>query len=203
MNSAPRILIIALALTGWVVAEKPVKPPLTKYRPLWDNSPFTTKPVGPGVIEEENPLEDYALGGVSPIVGGYRVTLLNKKTPEERIIVNSDRPSGGYKILSVIRKSGDPLGTVVNMSIGSKTGTVSFDEKLLTLAPPPAPAKPQAAPGAPPQPGQPQQPQLQPGQTPPRQPRPRVVPPPTPTTPQAQPTQNTQRSDRPERRGGR
>jgi len=199
--AAPRILLLALAFTGWAAADLPKKAPITKYTGLWTNSPFTSKPPPPEAGPAVNPLEDYALCGVSPVTAGYRVTLLNKKKPEERIIVETDRPSDGFKILSVTRKPGDPLGTVVRMMSGSITGTVSFDEKLLTLAAPPA-AKPppQAPPGV-----VPGQPQLQPGQMPQRQPRPRVVPPPMPQTPQPQqqPVQANPNNQRPIRRAGR
>ncbi len=128
---------------------------------------------------EGNPLEDYALIGVSPIAGGYRVSLINKKNPEERMIVDTDNPAAKFKILNVTRKPGDPLGTVVRLSTGTVTGTVTYDDKLLTLVA--APAK--APPGQPPQPGQPPgtpQPQPQPNNPAQRQPRPRVVPPPAP-----------------------
>lgn len=195
MKPVPSILLAAFALIGTVAADVPVKAPPTKYRTLWENSPFTSKPPPPEEGPISNPLEDYALGGVSPTTSGYRVTLLNKKKPEERITVDSDSTKSGFKILEVTRKSGDPLGTIVRMSSGALTGTVSFDEKLLTLAAPPAPAKtqPAAQPGQPPVPA----PNNQPG-IPQRQPRPRVVPPPTP---QAQPQQvspstNNQRPDR-------
>lgn len=210
MKPAPSILLATLALTGWVAADLPVKAPPTKYRNLWENSPFTSKPPPPEEGPVANPLEDYALGGVSPISGGYRVTLLNKKKPEERITVDSDSTKSGFKILAVTRKTGDPLGTVVRMSSGALTGTVSFDEKLLTIAPPPAAPK-QAQPGQPP--NIPGMPQLQPGQVPQRQPRPRVVPPPAPqgqpqVQPQVQPQQQGQstqggRSDRSDRRDRR
>lgn len=208
MSTASRILLLTLAITGWVVAKPPVKQPLQAYSSLWTNSPFTSKPPPPGPAEVANPLEDYALLGVSPISGGYRVTLINKKKPEERVTVDSDRPSkDGFKVLAVERKSGDPLGTVVRMMSGTVTGTIAFDDKLLTVAAPPAAkaatAKPQVLPGRPPQP------QIQPGQMPQRQPRPRVVPPPAPGVqpqpqpqlqPQAQPAQINTRQDR---RGGR
>lgn len=159
---------------------------------------------------EGNPLEDYALIGVSPIAGGYRVSLINKKNPEERLLVDTDNPAAKFKILNVTRKPGDPLGTVVRLSTGTVTGTVTYDDKLLTLVAAPAKA---AAPGQPPQPGQPPgaqppQPQPNPGQ---RQPRPRVVPPPTPVPgvqqgqpqqiPQVQQGQPGQQNNmRPERR---
>lgn len=195
MKPVPSILLAAFAFIGTVAADVPVKAPPTKYRTLWENSPFTSKPppIPDGPVA--NPLEDYALGGVSPTTSGYRVTLLNKKKPEERITVDSDSTKSGFKILEVTRKAGDPLGTIVRMSSGALTGTVSFDDKLLTLAPPPAPAKtqPAAQPGQPPIPTANNQPGI-----PQRQPRPRVVPPPTP---QAQPQQvspadNNQRPDR-------
>lgn len=202
MHPALRTLLLTPALAGWAAADLPQKAPLMKYTGLWTNSPFTSKPPPPEQGPAANPLEDYALGGVSPISSGYRVTLLNKKKPEERIVVDSDKPKDGFKILAVTRKAGDPLGTVVRMSSGALTGTVAFDEALLKLAPPPAATpKPQLPPGVQPQPGQP------PGQPAQRQPRPRVVPPPTPANPQAQPqaatphppgqpVQNTPRPDR-------
>jgi hypothetical protein len=176
------MFLLAPALVGWAAADLPKKAPLAKYSGLWVNSPFTSKPPPPTQGPEANPLEDYALAGVSPISSGYRVTLLNKKKPDERITVDSDKPSGGFKILAVTRKPGEPLGTVVRMSSGSVTGSVAFDEKLLTLTPPPAanPAPQAAPPGVQPQPPQ------QPGQPPQRQPRPRVVPPPAPPNAQQQ-----------------
>lgn len=212
MKSTPHILFIFVALTGWAVADLPKKAPITKYTRLWTESPFTSKPVvaPPGPVAD--PLEDFSLAGVSPVTGGYRVTMLNKKKPEERIIVESDRPTGGFKILAVTRKPGDPLGTVVRMSSGSVTGNVAFDPQLLTIAaaPPQAPggAKPAQSllPGVAPGtvPGHPAgvnhgAAPVQPGQVPVRQPRPRVVPPATPTPAQpvrpGQPSPSTLRRD--------
>lgn len=203
-------VLLLLALTGLAEAALPKKAPISRYTSLWTNSPFTSKPPPPEAGPENNPLDDYALIGVSPITGSnrYRVTLINKKKPDERITVDSDKTVSGFKILGVTRKPGDPLGTVVRMSSGSMTGTVSFDEKLLTVAT--AKAPPQAAP--PQVPGQPPQP-VPPGQAQPlRQPRPRVVPPPAPKAgaqvKPAQPVQPVQpaqpvphTSQRPTRRG--
>ena len=213
MHSALRILLLTFALAGAAAAVLPKKAPITKYVSLWTNSPFTSPPppveAGPAV----NPLEDYALAGVSPVGSGYRITLLNKKKPEERITVDSDNPKSDFKILEVTRKTGDPLGTVVRMSSGTVTGTVSFDEKLLTLATPPAAKTPPKAPPGVVVPGQPMQPGQpgQPGQ-PPRAVRPRVVAPVNPAVGQApqpgsssQPQtsgQSSQQNQRPIHRGG-
>lgn len=174
--SNPAFLL--LALTGVVLADLPKKAPLSRYSSLWTNSPFTSKPPPPEGVDAPNPLDDYALIGVSPIGGaGYRVTLINKKKPEERITVDSDKPSkDGFKVLEVIRKAGDPLGTTVRMNSGSITGTVAFDTKLLTLVAAPKAAVQQPQPGQP-QPGQPVPQPVDPNM---RQPRPRVVPPPVP-----------------------
>jgi hypothetical protein len=192
-------VLLLLALTGVAAADLPKKAPLSRYSSLWTNSPFTSKPPPPEAGPENNPLDDYALIGVSPINdnNGYRVTLINKKKPDERITVDSDETVSGFKILGVTRKPGDPLGTVVRMSSGSMTGTVSFEENLLTVAA--AKAPPQAAP--PQVPGQPPQP-VPPGQAQPlRQPRPRVVPPPAPQAGAAAQPTAPQSSQRPFRRG--
>ena len=171
-------VFLLLALVGVASADLPRKAPNTKYSGLWTNSPFTSKPPPPEAGPENNPLDDYALIGVSSLgAKNYRVTLINKKKPDEpRIYVETNRDSKGFKIIKVTRKDGDPLGTVVTMQSGTMTGTVSYEEKLLTLAavapkaaPPPVPGGPQLIPGQ----------QVVPG-TPQRQPRPRVVPPPAP-----------------------
>lgn len=204
MRSVLRILLLVPALTGWAAADLPRKAPISKYTGLWTNSPFTSKPPPAEAGPAANPLEDYTLGGVSPITGGYRVTLLNKKKPEERIITESDKPSGGFKILGVTRKPGDPLGTVVRLSSGSVTGTVSFDQASLKLAPPPAAAPAAPAANAPPgvqPPGQPPQPVPPGANNALRQPRPRVVQPPppqgmTPAKPSTSPSPSAPRPDR-------
>lgn len=201
MKTILSLLSAALALPAF--AEIPKQVPSTRYSILITNSPFTSKPPPPESAPEVNPLDDYALGGVSPIPGGYRVTLLNKKNPEERIFIPDDK---NFKLLAVHYSPGNPLGTTVRVSTGSKVGTVSVDEKLLTLkaAPAPQPVQ-QQNPQQPQIPGVvPQQPPV-PGQTngeAPRQPRPRVVPPPAgannggAANPVPQPVQQQQQGQR-------
>jgi hypothetical protein len=214
--------LLLLAITGVALADLPKKAPISRYSGLWMNSPFTSKPPPPDSPDAPNPLDDYALIGVSPIgVDSFRVSLINKKKPEERIFVDSDKASkDGFKIIEVIRKAGDPLGTKVSMLSGTTKGTVEFDQKLLTLVPPPKAAPP--VPGQPQIPGQP--PQVDANGNPLRMPRPRVVPPPAPATgvpgqqipqnlpqpvpqPNVQPAQqlqqnnHSQQNERPSRRG--
>ena len=186
------LLFLSTIFAANAVAEVPRAVPVTRYAGLWTDSPFTTKPPPAEAAPEANPLEDYALGGISPISGGYRVTLLNRKNPEERIVL-PDNPD--FKVLSVQYATGNPLGTTVRLSTGSKTGTVSFDEKLLALKaapaapPPPQPGQPQNPPGIPAQPGAAAAPPPN-GQ---RAPRPRVVPPANPPTGQSGANTNQQR----------
>lgn len=210
MKTSYSMAFVLLVLAGWVAADLPRKAPLTKYQNLWSNSPFTTKPVDGGGPPPPNPLDDYALSGVSPIQGGYRVTIINKKDPTERKYVYSDQPnaSHGFQIISVERKEGDMRGTVVHMKSGDLAGTVTYDEKLLTIAAP-QPVQPPAAAGrGRPVNGnavatQPNQPGVNPvqgnQQVSPRPPRPRVIGPPPSPAPQPRTNNNTS-GQRPVRR---
>lgn len=176
MKPTFRLLTISLALCGLAAADLPKKPTIRKYTKLWTDSPFTSKPL-PVETQEEAVFEDYTLGGVSPINQGYRVTLLVKKEPSKRVVVETGRKNEeNFKLLAVTRKSGDPLGTVVRMSSGNKTGTIGFDEKYLKLTA--APAARKTLPG---KTGTPQQlsKSSSSSNSSTRKPRPRVVPPPT------------------------
>lgn len=204
MKSFLSSTVLFALFAGWAAADLPKKAPISRYTSLWLNSPFTSKPPITGPTEQANVFDEYALAGVSPIKGGYRVTLMNKKNPEERTTIDTDDPNSKFKVVSVNRKAGDTLGTTVQITSGSQTGTVSYDEKLLTIAAPKVAPHP---PGAPQVPGLPVPAQPVPGQPPTRQPRPRVVPPPpstgqVPQAHQGQPAQrNSQRNiQRPEHR---
>lgn len=182
---APLLLILP-ALTAVLHAGVPQKQPLGNYAKLWTNSPFTAKPPVAGAAPVANPLEDYALLGVSPIGNnGYRVTLINKKQADQRITVETGKTSAdGFSIIKVNRTAGEPLKTTVEMSSGAMQGMVAFDPALLTIAAPAPPAPPGQPPGQVP-------PQIQgqpiPGQVIQKQPRPRVVPPPAPGNPNFNP----------------
>ena len=193
-------LLLLPALTAVLHAGVPQKLPLSNYSRLWTNSPFTSKPPTFGSGPIANPLDDYALLGVSPIGKGHRVTLINKKQPDQRITVETGKTSAdGFSIIKVNRKAGQPLETTVEMASGSMQGTVSFDEKLLTIAAPPP-----VAPAAPAQAPQPIQGQAaDPNQAIQRQPRPRVVPPPASSSPNINPAAGQIPGQRPSNINGR
>lgn len=186
MKAAKTILLtlplLAIAPTS---AKVPEKAPLVKYSGLWTNSPFTSKPPVTDPGPAANPLEDYTLSGISPIPGGYRVTVVNKKNPEKKeIIAPGEANASGFKIVSVNRNPGKALGTTVTLSSGSVQGTVSFEPELITLkaAPVPAAQAQQGNPNLPPG----INPNIANGAAPvaggegARTPRPRIVPPATP-----------------------
>ena len=141
-------MLLWLLLAGWAMADLPRKAPLTKYQHLWQNSPFTTKPDSDGGPPPPNPLDDYSLLGVSPIEGGHRVTIINKKDPLVRKFVYSNQPDAnhGFQIISVERDPKDMRATVVHMRSGTQEGTVTYEEQFLTLSPPPQTAQPAAQP---------------------------------------------------------
>jgi hypothetical protein len=186
------LFLFPLVLAAAASAEVPQKVALVRYTQLWTESPFTRKPP-PEQIVESTPLDDYALGGVSPVDGGYFVILLNRKKPDEKIIIQPGQPSE-FRVMEVRAGDTGPLSTTVLVGAGGKSKLLSFDEKLLALKTAPTSKQPQAAGGQPPQqgnppPGQPQAiapPQQQAGNRPgqngqgsgqTRPPRPRVIPP--------------------------
>lgn len=157
-----------LGVASVVCAGAPTQPTLTRYSKLWVNSVFTTPPVQ-DIPEKENPLEDYALGGISKLEDGYYAILFNKEKPDERVVIYPGRKNE-FEVLDVKWPTDSWRDAVVTLKSGSITGTVSFDDKLLAVKTAPT-AAPQGRPNPgvkPPTPGTP---------TPPgtRTPRPRVV----------------------------
>ena len=184
------IILLSSAILQIASAAVPQKAPAVKYTGLYTNSPFTSPPdpVIPGPVQ--NPLEDYTLSGIAPVPGGYRITIINKKNPEMKEVIEPGGKSQ-FKVVSVNRNPGKTLGTTVTLSSalssGNVQGTVSFEPELITLKAAPAAAPPQQqANGLPPgitpamagQQANP--PNADPNAEAVRQPRPRIVPPPTP-----------------------
>lgn len=122
------LFLLILAATAAAGAPKAV--PAGAYQSLWTHSPFTSPAPIVAPVPVADPFANYALAGVSPVAGGYRVTLLDRTQPEERIVLPDNLD---FKILSVRYDSTNPLATTVRLSTGAVAGTVSFDSKLLTL----------------------------------------------------------------------
>lgn len=122
--------LLLLPLT--VAADIPRKPSPTRYTTLWNPSPFTTKPVIEGEVrEEESPLDDYALGGVSKVEEGYFVVLLNKKDPQQREVIE---PGGAseFKVEEVKWDISGGKDTVVRIRHHDDVKDIGFDRELLT-----------------------------------------------------------------------
>ncbi|MFM2199605.1 MAG: hypothetical protein RLZZ505_3037 [Verrucomicrobiota bacterium] len=171
------VLIFAACACLPAHANTPKKEPLVKYTGLWMNSPFTSKPPVVEGAPPVNPFEDFTLTGIAPVPGGHRITIVSKKNPEIKRVIE---PGGSdeFKVVSVQRNPEKDLGTVVVLSSGSTQGSVTFEPELITLNA--APTAPVEQPG-----GEKIQPEVEqpPSTVPPpgmRQPRPRITPPPTP-----------------------
>lgn len=193
-------MLLSAAILQIAAADVPKKAPLVKYTGLWTNSPFTSKPVVEAGAPVANPFEDLTLTGIAPVPGGYRITVMSKKNPDKKIVIEPGVVNE-FSVVSVNRNPEKVLGTTVVLSSGSTEGTVTFEPDVITL---------KAAPAAPPQ----EQPQAA-NNTPPgipapqpnaaenvqRQPRPRIVPSPTPAAqPPGTAPQGGRRDERSNRR---
>ncbi len=143
------VLLALLALP--VMAAAPKKPLPGKYAGLWLNSPFTTKPViVQNTAPPEDPFKDWALGGVTKFPDGYFVILLNKKKPDERLLIQPGQYSE-YKVIEVNDGGMDYRSTTVKIMKGTTQGIVGYEEKMLVLKAAPAAAQQNPAiPGMPP-----------------------------------------------------
>jgi hypothetical protein len=149
-----KTLLFLFLLPLPLLADAPKKPLPSRYNSLHASSPFTTP--APPVIDNTpvvNPLEDWALGGVTKFPDGYFVILLNKKKPEEKKVIQPGMHSE-FEVLEVSDGGMDYSETTVKLRYGSSQGTVSFDKKMLTVkSPSQNPAQEGQQPGQPVIPG--------------------------------------------------
>lgn len=179
--------LILSCLVGTALADAPRKAPQTRYTRLWTDSPFTTKPE---IVTQaaQNPLGDYALGGITKLSDGYFVILLNKKKPEDPPVVIRPGSPSEFQVVDVKWSSGSWKETVVTLKNGRNEGSVTFDDALLVVKAPVAPPPAQNAKGQDPAPGQPG------ARTNGRTPRPRTIQPnANPQNPQPQRQQRENR----------
>ena len=104
MSRFPNPILIAVLLALPAGAGAPRKVPLQTYATLWTQSPFTVKPL----IEteeriEENPFEDWALGGVSGVSDRQLVVLFHRKEAGKQMIVDSGDPKAEFKVIEAPR----------------------------------------------------------------------------------------------------
>ena len=140
------IFTLLLVTAGFAAAQVPNKPVPSTYRNLWQESPFTTKPV-PVSAPRYNHLQDYVLMGVGPAEKGHRVSLLNSKRPKDgRIIIRTGEPNDlGIIIEEVVGQDDERLddgSLAAKVRIKDASGNsalVGFDQKFLAIKGP-APA---------------------------------------------------------------
>lgn len=177
MKILSSIILLLISLLASSHADLPVKPNPTRYASLWNDSPFTSKPPPPERAPTTDPFENYALTGIAPVSGGYRVTIVNKNNLSDKKVIYSDQP-GDLSIVSVNRTSKKAYGTTVVLSTSTGIhGTVAFDrEAIKPKAAVVAPENPPNA-GLPPGVTNPNPNPPAAGTPPPvRTPRPRIVP---------------------------
>lgn len=131
-----KTLLLLSLLPLPLLASPPKKPLPSRYTSLETSSPFTT-PAPPVVSNAPivNPLEDWALGGVTKFPDGYFVILQNKKKPEEKVVIQPGMQSE-FEVLEVIDGGMDYTETTVKLRYGSSVGVVEFDKKLLAVKAP-------------------------------------------------------------------
>ena len=139
-------IIITFLLAGcvFVHAQAPRKNALSKYRQLWEKS-LVTIPPDPPLPEEEKKvtlLDDYVLGGWTQTSQGYLVSLINSKSPKERLTIAPGMPNkGGYQVLEVERDPMNYKASRVLIQVGVDQKWIGYEDKFLTLQQPPAAQK--------------------------------------------------------------
>ncbi|TAE92096.1 MAG: hypothetical protein EAZ81_03945 [Verrucomicrobia bacterium] len=130
-------LFVLWLMPSVLLAAAPKKPLPGRYAALYTSSPFTT-PAPPAINQQAmvNPLDDWALGGVSKFPDGYFVILLNKKRPDEKVIIQPGSASD-YEVIEVVDGGQNYTGTQVKLRYRKNmVGIVTFDQKLLSVKSP-------------------------------------------------------------------
>lgn len=188
------IVFLGMMPCSFSLAQVPERKPHSFYKELWDNSPFTAKPVVTGVPKMSNFFDDYHLTGIAPIEGGYRITIANKKDKNAKKIIIEPGNHSGFDVVSVNRNPEISLGTTVTLKKDGIKGVVRFEPSLVVLSTPATMTNPANNPPGVVAPNQPTQLNPPSGQVAPNPTaRPRIIPPvkapqkPSSNSPQSRP----------------
>jgi hypothetical protein len=119
---------------------------LDRHEKTWAASPFSREvlpPPPPEVKRGPDPWEDWRLSSVDRFGGIYRVGFRDKKNKLHRFKVGEENEDG--IMISKVESNGRLKDTVIHLAGGSRTGTIGFDPKRLSMATKGAPA-PKGAP---------------------------------------------------------
>jgi len=153
--------------------------PLSRYKPLWERSPFQLESVAPPV-ESAGLAQRFALTGIAEI-NGESIAFLMERATQNRLMVKANSTEGGVSLVQVDvqQKYTDSSATLRQ---GAEVGVVRFEAGAAVAPgmPQPGMQASRAMPQGIPQPGMPPQAAAQiPGQVTPGMPQPPgVVPPP-------------------------
>jgi len=135
MSRPSSLILLASALLGLCAqlhAEVPRQLPLSRYSRLWRESPITTKPLEQKIVEGPGPLDEWALGGISEVSGGFLLLLFNRTNPQEKRIIEPTN-SHGFEVVQVRRVPNNYLATEVELRYKGKTGWVRYEESLMAI----------------------------------------------------------------------
>lgn len=115
------------------VFEPPQAPQVQRYQRLWEQSPFTARPVE--VVPEAGPLfvEDLRLVGMYG-QGGQTVAILQRLSTEEYINVREGDDAGPVRLVGTVG-DGPLMSRRVELQAGGETASLGFD--LATVIPQP------------------------------------------------------------------
>ncbi len=107
------------------VFEPPQAPQVQRYQRLWDQSPFTARPIE--VVPEEAPLfvEDLRLVGLVE-QGGRALAILQRLSTEEYMRVREGDDEGPVRLVGTVG-DGPLMSRSVELQAGGETASLGFD----------------------------------------------------------------------------
>lgn len=132
----PRFSVFALlvSIAAPAFTAVPHKQSPMRYKELWLDSPFTTKPTKETTPPPTpNPLEDYTLASLCKIEQGWHVILINKKDRTDRVRLKPEKQNKlGFRVVSVENPE-SRTGARVQIDAAGSLGWVEFEPKFLVV----------------------------------------------------------------------